>query len=44
MEIAKDVFKSFKDYENEIPVVAIVGIRVGFAIRAFVSVRRWPRT
>ena len=44
MEIAEDVFESFKDHENEIPVVVLVGIRVGFAIRAFVSFRRWPRT
>ena len=43
MEIAEDVFESFKDHENEIPVVVLVGIRVGFAIRAFVSFRRWPR-
>ena len=43
MEIAEDVFESFKDHENEIPVVVLVGIRVGFAIRSFVSFRRWPR-
>ena len=43
-EIAEDVFESLKDHENEIPVVVLVGIRVGFAIRAFVSFRRWPRT
>ena len=44
MEIAEDVFESFKDHENEIPVVVLVGIRVGFAIRACVGFRRWPRT
>ena len=44
MEIEEDVFESLKDHENEIPVVVLVGIRVGFAIRAFVSFRRWPRT
>ena len=42
-EIEEHVFESFEDYEIEVPVAVLVGIRVYLAIGALVRFRRRPR-